>query len=150
AYDNMGKLLRDVTAVFIELSSSNTNDSLQKIEVEITPKLAGFKDEIRLNPALFDRVKSVYENKDKFKLDPDQDFLLENLYKEFVRSGANLSPEDQEKLKNINQELSLLSVKFNQNVLAENNDYKMFVGEKDIAGLPQSLVASAAQTAKDA
>ena len=150
AYDDMGKLLRDVTAVFLELSGSNTNDSLQQIEVEITPRLAGFKDEIRLNPALFARVKSVYENKESFKLDPDQDFLLENLYREFVRFGANLSPDDQEKLKKINQELSLQSVKFNQNVLAENNDYKMFLEQKDIAGLPQSLVASAAQTAKDA
>jgi len=150
AYDNMGKLLRDVTAVFTELCGSNTNDSLQKIEVDITPKLAGFKDEIRLNPALFKRIKSVYENKEKFKLDPDQEFLLENLYKEFVRFGANLSPDDQEKLKKINQEISLQCVKFSQNVLAETNDYKMFVGQKDVAGLPESLVASAAQTAKDA
>jgi len=150
AYDNMGKLLRDVTAVFTELCGSNTNDSLQKIEVDITPKLAGFKDEIRLNPALFKRIKSVYENKEKFKLDPDQEFLLENLYKEFVRFGANLSPDDQEKLKKINQEISLQCVKFSQNVLAETNDYKMFVGQKDVAGLPESLVASAAQAAKDA
>ena len=150
AYDNIGKLLRDVTAVFTELCGSNTNDSLQKIEVDITPKLAGFKDEIRLNPALFKRIKSVYENKEKFKLDPDQEFLLENLYKEFVRFGANLSPDDQEKLKKINQEISLQCVKFSQNVLAETNDYKMFVGQKDVAGLPESLVASAAQAAKDA
>lgn len=150
AYDDMGKLLRDVTAVFIELCSSNTSDSLQRIEVEMSPKLAGFRDEIRLDPELFKRVESVYQNRDKFNLQPDQEFLLDNLYKEFVRNGANLSPEDQEKLKKINQEISLLCVKFNQNVLAETNDYKLFVEEKDLAGLPGPLVASAAQTAKEA
>ena len=68
AYDKMGKLLRDVSNIFIELCSSNTSDSLQKIEMEMTPKLAGFKDEIRLNPELFKRIKSVYENKEKFNL----------------------------------------------------------------------------------
>jgi len=150
AYDNMGKLLRDITAVFVELCSSNTNDSLSKIEVEMTPKLAGFRDEVRLNPELFKRVKSVYENQEKFRLNPEQKFLLENLYKEFIRNGANLSVRDQDTLRKINQRISLLCVRFNQNVLAETNNYKLYVDKKDLAGLPQSLVASAAEAAKEA
>jgi peptidyl-dipeptidase Dcp len=150
AYDNMGKLLRDVTAVFTELCGSNTNDSLRQIEVEITPKLAGFRDEVRLNPGLFKRVKSVYENQAGFNLNPDQKFLLENLYKEFVRNGANLLKADQDTLKKINQKLSLLCVRYNQNVLAETNDYKLYADRKDLEGLPQSLVNSAADAAKEA
>jgi peptidyl-dipeptidase Dcp len=150
AFDDMGKLLRDVTGVFTELCGSNTNDSLRKIEVEITPKLAGFRDEVRLNPELFKRVKSVYDNQGKFNLDVEQKFLLENLFKEFVRNGANLSMTDQDTLRKINQELSLLCVRFNQNVLAETNNYRLFVDEKDLAGLSQSLIASAAETAREA
>ena len=148
-YDKMGKLLRNVSVVFLELSSANTNDSLQKIEVEISPKLAGFRDEIGLNPELFKRVKSVYENQGKFNLNDEQKFLLENLYKGFIRNGANLNQQDKDTLKKINQKLSLLCVQFNQNVLAETNNYRLYVDQADLAGLPQSLVASAAQTAKE-
>ncbi len=150
AYDNMGKLLRDVTSVFIELCSSNTSDSLSKIEVEMTPKLAGFRDEVRLNPALFKRVKSVYENRTKFRLSAEQKFLLENLYREFVRNGANLSVAEQDTLRKINQRLSLLCVRFNQNVLSETNNYELFVEEQDLTGLPESLITSAAEAAKEA
>jgi peptidyl-dipeptidase Dcp len=148
-YDKMGKLLRKVRSVFFELTSTNTSDSLQTIEVEISPKLAGFSDEIGLNPELFARVKSVYENKDKFNLNDEQIFLLENLYKGFIRSGANLNKSDQDTLRAINQKLSLLSVKFNQNVLAETNNYRLFIDSTELKGLPESSIGSAAQTAKE-
>ena len=97
--DKMGKLLTKVSAVFFSQTSANTNDSLQKIEIEISPKLSAYRDEIFLNPVLFKRVKSIYENQTKFNLDDEQKFLLENLYKSFVRNGANLSVTDQDTLR---------------------------------------------------
>ncbi len=103
-----GELLTRVSHVFFAQTSANTNDSLQNIEMEISPKLAGYNDEIRLNPDLFKRVKQVYDNQAKFNLNPEQKFILENLYKEFVRNGANLNKADQDTLKKINQRLSVL------------------------------------------
>ncbi|MDY0099145.1 MAG: M3 family metallopeptidase [Bacteroidales bacterium] len=150
ALDKSGELLTKVSAVFFSQASANTNDSLQNIEMEISPKLSAYSDEIRLNPDLFKRVKSVYDNQDKFNLDPEQKFLLENLYKEFVRNGANLSEEDQDTLRKINQRLSVLTVSFSQNVLEETNNYKLFVGKDGLAGLTASLVDAAAETAKSA
>jgi peptidyl-dipeptidase Dcp len=148
--DKSGELLTRVSQVFFAQASANTNDSLQNIEMEISPKLTGYNDEIRLNPDLFKRVKHVYDNQEKFNLNPEQKFILENLYKEFVRNGANLNKADQDTLKKINQRLSVLCVKFNQNVLEENNSYKLFVGKDGLAGLPESLVSAAAETSKAA
>lgn len=150
ALDNQGELLTKVASVFFAQTSAATNDSLQKIELEISPKLSAFRDEIMLNPDLFKRVKYVYDNQTIFKLNAEQQFLLENLYKSFIRNGANLNKQDQDTLKVINQKLSVLSVKFSQNVLAETNNYKLFVNKEDLTGLPESVVASAAQTAKEA
>ena len=149
ALDRSGELLTRVTSVFFAQTSANTNDSLQMLDLEIRPKLTAFRDEIRLNPELFKRVKSVYENKEKFNLNDEQLFLLDNLYKEFVRNGANLNQTDQDTLKKINQKLSVLCVRFNQNVLDETNSYKLFVEEADLKGLPESLIASAAEVAKE-
>jgi len=150
ALDKAGELLTRVSAVFFAQASANTNDSLQNIELEISPKLAGYNDEIRLNPGLFKRVKQVYDNQAQFNLTPEQKFILENLYKEFVRNGANLSKADQDTLKKLNQRISVLSVTFSQNVLNETNNYKLFVGKDKLTGLPQSLVDAAAETAKAA
>ena len=88
--DTAGKLLTNVSAVFFAQSSANTNDSLQKIEMEMSPKLSVYRDEILLNPVLFKKIKSIYENQAKFNLNDEQKFLLENLYKNFVRNGALL------------------------------------------------------------
>jgi peptidyl-dipeptidase Dcp len=150
ALDKAGELLTRVSLVFFAQASANTSDSLQNIEMEISPKLAGYNDEIRLNPGLFKRVKQVYDNQDKFNLSPEQKFILENLYKEFIRNGANLNKADQDTLKKINQRLSVLGVKFNQNVLEETNNYKLFVGREGLAGLPESLISTAAETSKSA
>jgi peptidyl-dipeptidase Dcp len=150
AFDNVGDLLTKVSAVFFSQSSANTNDSIQKIEVEISPLLSAYRDEILLNAELFKRVKSVYDNQAKFNLNPEQKFLLENLYKGFVRNGANLNKQDQDTLKVLNQKLSVLAVKFSQNVLAETNNYKMYVNKEDLTGLPESIITSAAETAKAA
>ncbi len=146
--DKSGDLLTRVSSVFFAQTSANTNDSLQNIEVEISPKLTGYNDEIRLNPDLFKRIKSVFDNQEKFNLDPEQKFLLENLYKSFVRNGANLNKQDQDTLKKINQRISVLAVKFNQNVLDETNNYRLYIDKDGLAGLPESLIASAAEMAK--
>ena len=150
ALDKAGELLNNVALVFFAQASANTSDSLQKIEIEISPKLSAYRDEIQMNPDLFKKVKAVYDNQEKFNLGPEQKFLLENLYKEFVRNGANLKKQDQDTLKSINQRLSVLTVRFSQNVLEENNSYKLFVGREGLAGLPESVVSSAAETAKAA
>ncbi len=121
--------------MFFSQTSANTSDSLQKIEMEISPKLSAYQDEIILNQDLFSRVKHVYENQSSASLTDEQKFILENLYKEFVRNGANLNKVDQDTLKSINQKLSVLAVQFSQNVLAETNNYKLFVGEEGLAGL---------------
>jgi peptidyl-dipeptidase Dcp len=148
ALDNSGDLLTKVSSVFFSQAGANTNDSLQKIEMEISPVLTEYRDEILLNPVLFKRVKSVYDNQGKFNLNPEQQFLLENLYKSFIRNGANLNKQDQDTLKILNQKLSVLTVKFSQNVLAETNNYIMYVNKEDLKGLPESVISTAAETAK--
>ena len=151
AFDKAGELLIKVSSVFFIQTQANTNDSLQKIEMEISPELTAFYDEVRLNPELFRRVKSVYENQSKLKLTDEQKFLLENQYKGFISTGANLSRQDQDTLKALNQKLALLKVMFNQNVLAETNKYKLFVLKKaDLRGMPESAITAAADVASAA
>ena len=150
ALDNAGELLTNVSAVFFSQASANTNDSLQNIEMEISPKLAAYNDEIRLNPDLFRKVKYVYDNQAQFNLNPEQTFILENLYKGFVRNGANLNKQDQDSLKKLNQQISVLAVRFSQNILNETNNYKLFVDKSGIEGLPESVTAPAADAAKAA
>ncbi len=150
AFDRAGELLGNVSKVFFSQSSANTSDSLQKIEVDISPMLSGYQDEILLNKGLFERIKSVYDNSDKFDLNPEQKFILEKLYRSFVRNGANLNQQDQDTLKSLNQKLAVLTVKFSQNVLAETNNYLMYVTKEDLKGLPESVISTAAATAREA
>ena len=108
-------------------------------------------DEIRLNSVLFQRIKAVYEQKDDLDLDPDQLFLLENLYGSFVRNGANLDDAAKEELKQINMEISGLSVQFSQNLLGETNAYQLIIeDEKDLDGLPENVKAMGAEEASRA
>ncbi len=150
ALDKSGELLGKVSSVFFSQSGANTNDSLQQIQMEISPLLAAHADEISLNPKVFERIKAVYKNKDKFDLTDEELFLLENQYKGFVRNGANLPADKKEELKAINQQLSTLGVQFNQNLLAETNDFKMVLDEKDLDGLTESVKAAGASEAKAA
>ena len=144
-----GELLSKVQRVFGALNSANTNDSLQAISVELAPIAAKHRDDISLNDTLFQRVKTVYDNRDKFKLTDEEKKLLEDTYKDFVRSGAALSPSDKEKLRKINEELASLQVKFGQNLLAETNGYKLIIDKKDdLSGLPDGVMAQAAAMAK--
>ncbi|MCE5348106.1 MAG: M3 family metallopeptidase [Bacteroidales bacterium] len=148
--DQMNPLLTKVSYVFFAQTSANTNDSLQKIEVEISPKLSEYEDEISLNPILFKRIKSVYDNQAKFNLDGEQKFLLENLYKNLVRNGALLSASEQDTLRKLNQEISVLTVNFSQNVLSETNKFRLIIdNEADLKGLPENAIAGAAELAKE-
>src|SRR5664279_2377322 len=149
ALDKSGELLTKVSAVFFSQTSANTNDSLQKIEVEVSPLLSAYHDEILLDSALFRRIKTLYDTKDKLSLTPEQDFLLVNLYKNFVRNGALLKGADQDTLKKLNERLSVLSVKFSQNVLSETNKFKLIIDNAaDLKGLPQNVIDGAAEVAK--
>jgi peptidyl-dipeptidase Dcp len=151
ALDRSNKLLYDVSRVFGGLSGANTNDELKAIQKEMAPRLAAHRDEINLNKKLFERIKAVYKQRDELNLTDEQMYLLENLYKRYVRSGANLNDEDQAKLKEINQKMSTLGVQFSQNVLAETNAFKMVIeNEEDLAGLPESSITGAAEAAKEA
>jgi peptidyl-dipeptidase Dcp len=150
ALDRSGTLLKKVGAVFSNLNSSNTNDQLQQIAKDVAPKLAKHGDDIALDPGLFARVKAVYESRGTLTLTPEQARLLEKTYKEFVRGGANLPPEKQVRLRQINEELSVLTVKFGENILKENNAFELVIDkEGDLVGLPPAVVAGAADTAKD-
>ncbi len=149
ALEYSGELLSKVSRVFFALNSANTNDTLQKINRELSPILSKHQDDISMNDSLFQRIKSVYENKDKFKLSDEEKKLLDDTYKDFVRSGAALSPEDKQKLRKINEELSMLSVQFGQNLLAETNGFNLIIDKKeDLTGLPEGVIAQAATTAK--
>lgn len=148
AYEYSGSLLRNVSLVFYNANSANTNDEIQAIATELAPKMSQHNDNIRLNPDLFARVKAVYEQKDQLDLNPEQKKLLDETYKGFIRSGAGLSADKQERLREINKELSSLTLKFGQNVLGETNKFKMEVdNEADLAGLPQSAIDGAAERA---
>ena len=150
AMENAGELLSKVSTVFFNLSSAHTNDSIKELAQTIAPELSKHNDNIYLNEKLFQRVKSVYENQSKLNLGEEEKKLLEENYKKFVRSGANLNSDDKSKLKKINEELSLLSVQFGNNVLAETNNYELVVDKKeDLSGLPESLIEAAANTAKE-
>ncbi|OIN57408.1 M3 family metallopeptidase [Arsenicibacter rosenii] len=149
ALENSGDLLDRVGTVFFNLNSANTSDELQKIAQVLSPKLSKHRDDIQLNPELFQRVKVVYDQRNKMKLTGEQNMLLEKTYKNFVRSGAALSPEKQERMRKINQELSMLTLTFGQNLLGENNAYTLVIDKKDdLSGLPASVVAAAADEAK--
>lgn len=148
-YMNSGELLTTVNSVFTNLIAANTNEEIQKINEEISPKMSAHKDGITLNAKLFERIKAVYDKKETWNLNEEQMFLLENVYKTFVRNGANLPLDKQEELKKINQDLSSQIVKFDQNVLAETNDFKLVIDKKeDLAGLPEAVIATAAETAQ--
>ncbi len=149
AYDRAGDLLSRVTAAFFTLNRSDTNDELQALAREITPELTRHRNEIQLNPVLFERIECLYQKRDSLNLDAQQMRTLEKYYDDFVRGGAALSDEDKETLKDINTQLSNLSLQFGQNLLAETNNFKMVVDNVgDLTGLPESNIRAAASLAE--
>lgn len=150
ALEKSGELLSKVGAVFFNMTEAVSTDSLQKISEIISPKLTQHSDEIMMNAKLFEKVKAVYAQKDAPGLSGEQKMLLEETYKSFVRSGANLNEEQKTKLKEINSKLSSLTLKYGQNLLADNNGYKLVIdNEADLAGLPEGVKAAAAEEAKN-
>lgn len=149
AFDKSGKMLSRVSRVFFNLLSANTNQQMQDLAKKISPALARHGDDIYLNAILFGRIKSVYDNRLSGGLDDQQIRATEKHYNDFIRRGAGLSPEDQERLRVINQELSSLSLKYGDNVLAETNQNFQLVVEQesDLAGLPQTSIDAAAEAA---
>ncbi len=148
ALDQSGELYRKVRTVFGGLNSANTNDEMQALSKELSPLQSKHSDDINLNPKLFARVKEVYDNQDKFNLDKEQKKLLEETYKDFVRGGANLDAEGQKKLRELNSEIAMLQLTFGQNMLKETNAFKLVIDKKeDLAGLPEVLIAAAAEQA---
>ena len=149
ALEKSGQTLGRVNAIFSNLASANTNPALQKMESEIAPKLAAHNDAIRLNSALFARVRSLYEQRDKLGLDPESRWLLERYEKDFVHAGAQLSDPDKEKLKTLNAEIATVQITFDQNVLKEKNASSIVVDKRaELTGLPDNQIAAASAAAK--
>ena len=149
AMERSGQLLGRVSAVFSNLQTANTNDRLDAIDREMSPKLAAHNDAIYLNPKLFQRVKTLHDKRAGLKLDAESLHLLERVYKEFVRAGANLSEADKQKLKAYNGEIASLQSEFSQRVLKEANASALVVGTREeLAGMSEAEIAAAAAEAE--
>ena len=150
ALETAGELLSRTMSVFGNLQGAETNDDLLALAKKMAPAMNEHSNNIRLNEKLFARVKSVYNQMDQLNLTVEQKRLLDKTYKSFVRYGANLSHEDQQKYRKLSEKLNLLSIQFGQNNLKETNEYVMLINNIDeLAGLPEDELASAAQTAKE-
>ena len=151
ALDKAGSLLNKVSSPFFNLLGSETNDELQTIAQKMSPLLTEHSNSIRLNEKLFERVKVVYEGRDKLKLTPEQSTLLKKTYDGFADNGANLSENDKVKYRKLSKELSMLTLNFGQNVLKETNNWNMHITDKNLlAGLPADVLDMLALNAKKA
>ena len=149
AMDYAGEILDRASSIFFNLNSAETNDEMQKIAQEVSPLLSEFGNDITLNPELFARVKAVYDSKECLKLSPEQSTLLDKKYKSFSRNGANLAEDKKNQLREIDKELSKLSLQFGENILAETNAFEMHLtDDKDLSGLPEGTIEAARSLAK--
>ncbi|MDW7695583.1 M3 family metallopeptidase [Flammeovirgaceae bacterium SG7u.111] len=150
ALDLAGKLLDRASTIFFNLNSAETNDEIQNLARKISPKLTEYSNDILLNKDLFERILTVYEQRDSLDLDVESQTLLRKSYKSFVRNGAGLEEVDKEKLRAIDKELSQLSLTFGEHLLKETNDFKMVISdEAELEGLPDSAIEAAAIAAKE-
>ncbi len=148
ALDHAGALLSKVAGAFFNVVDADGNDEMNAIAEQVMPKVTALSDNIMLNDALFARVKAVYEQRDALGLNAEQMRLLTETYKGFVQNGANLAPEAKERVKEINQELAMLSLQFGNNVVAETNSYQLFItDESQLKGLPESAKTAAKEEA---
>lgn len=144
-----GLELDRLTAMFFNLNSAETNDALQAEAQRISPLLTEYSNDIRLNEALFKRVKTVYDQRENLSLTAEQQTLLEKTYKSFTRNGANLSLDDKGRLREIDKQLATLKLKFSENVLAETQHYQWVITDKEqLSGLPDFVLEMLAQEAK--
>ena len=150
ALEKSGQMLSRVLRVFFNKSSSDTSDSLDAIEEELAPKLAAHQDAINLNPALYSRIKALYDNRESLRLNSEDAWLLERYYKRLIHAGAHLTDAERERLKQLNEELSKLETQFSKNVLTDTNDLAVLVESvEELEGLSENEIASAAAAAKE-
>lgn len=147
AMELAGSALTRVSRVFFNLTGTESNDELQALQREVSPMLTRHSNEIRMNEALFKRVKVVYANRDSANLNPEQLRLLERTYDNFVRTGANLTQEQRTELAKINERISALTTQFGQNALNDSRAFKLVLEQTDLDGLPQAQRDAAAATA---
>ncbi|WP_417939556.1 M3 family metallopeptidase [Flavobacterium sp. RS13.1] len=150
AMEFSGEILDRLSSIFFNLNSAETNDEMQKIAQEVSPLLAEFGNDITLNAELFAKIKAVYNQKESLNLNPEQTTLLDKKYKSFSRNGANLAEDKKDRLREIDKELSKLSLQFGENVLAETNNFELHLtDEKDLSGLPEGTIEAARLLAKN-
>lgn len=151
ALDKSGKLLTRVSKVFYNLNEAETNKQLQSLARQLSPIMSKHQDDISLNEMLFSKIKAVYEKRYALKLDSQQLRVVEKYFRDFERQGANLPADKKEQLRKLNAELSLVSLTFGENVLAETNEnFKLVIEDKkELDGLPQGVIDGAAETAKE-
>jgi peptidyl-dipeptidase Dcp len=149
-FDKSGKMLKRVSKVFFNLNDANTNDQLQDIANKVSPMLSKHEDDISMNAKLFARIKTIYDKRKESNFDAQQIRVVEKYYRDFEREGANLAKEQQDQLRKINEKLSLLSLKFGENQLAETNtNFKLVIDSKaDLDGLPEGVVSAATEKAE--
>ncbi len=148
--ERSGELLNRSARIFFGLAQANTNDTLQKSQVELAPKMAEHSDAIHLDAKLFERVKAIHDARETAGLDAQQTFLVEHVYQEFVRAGAQLSADDQTRLRALNSEESTLSTDFQNKLLAASNAGALVVDDAArLAGLSDDGIAAAADAAKE-
>ena len=147
--EKAGEILGRVSSVFYNLSSSNSSDEIRELQGKLAPEMASHRDNIMLNPDLFARVKSLFDNRDSLDLDSESERLLEDTYKGFVRAGAELNDEQKQQIRDINEELSSLTTEFQKSLMALTNENVIVVDDKEqLAGLSDSKIASLAKAAE--
>ena len=150
ALDNSGEILSRVSRVFSGVKGAENNDTLQAIAEEMSPLLSEHSDNIYLNDKLFERINTLHKDSANLELNTEQYRLLDMYYKNFVRSGIMLNDEQKDKLREINKELSALTLSFGNNLLKETNSYTLVIDkEDDLSGLPQGIISASAEVAKD-
>ena len=148
ALEYSGSLLDKVSRVFNAMTDAMTNDELQAINKEVSPMLSKHNDDIYLNPELFERIKAIYDQREQLELNKEQEKLLEEHYKDFVRGGANLPEDKKEEFREINKKLALLSIEFGDNVLKETNKFELVLEKSDLDGLTEDVITMGSEEAK--
>lgn len=148
ALENSGELVSRIAEIFFNLNSAETSEEIQMLARDFSPLLSEYRNDIILNPKLFDRVKTVYQQSEMLNLDQEDRMLLAKTYRSFERNGALLNDGDQKRLREIDQQLAQLSLQFGENVLAETNRYELFLTEAEVEGLPDYAKESAFEEAK--
>lgn len=148
ALDHVGEKLSQITSILFNLNSAETSRELQMVAQEVSPLLTRFSNDVTLNPKLFERISKIFENKDNSSLNTEERILTERKYRSFLLGGAGLKGEQRDRFRQITEQLAMLSLKFEENVLAETIKFEMHLtDEADLAGLPESIIADAAAEA---